>query len=495
MSNSDTPTMSPLRFHKRFASLGSTFYTELQPSPVKSPYLIATSPSMLAEFNLAAEQMQTQEMIEIFSGNRTEPDSMPLAAVYSGHQFGVWAGQLGDGRAILLGELASKHKDVLYEIQLKGAGMTPYSRMGDGRAVLRSSIREFLCSEAMAGLGIPTTRALCLTGSDQYTMREMPEKTAIVTRTAPSFIRFGSFEHWYYNNQAEPLQQLADFVIQHYYPDLAQADNPYQALLRAVVIKTADLVAQWQSVGFMHGVLNTDNMSILGLTLDYGPFGFMDGYDPAHICNHSDHQGRYSYQMQPRIGQWNCHALAQALLPLIGDVDSAQEALSCYTEQFERSYDRLMHAKFGLTTFMPEDQDIFNEYLELMAETKTDFTIAFRQLGRLQIADQQNDHFLRDLFINRERLDQWLVNYRQRLQLENSQDIERQTSMNLTNPKYVLRNYLAQQAIERAEQKDFSEIHKLLSILAKPYDEQIEHEQYAQLPPDWATTLSVSCSS
>ena len=487
--------MSPLRFHKRFASLGSTFYTELQPSPVKSPYLIATSPSMLAEFNLAAEQMQTQEMIEIFSGNRTEPDSMPLAAVYSGHQFGVWAGQLGDGRAILLGELASKHKDVLYEIQLKGAGMTPYSRMGDGRAVLRSSIREFLCSEAMAGLGIPTTRALCLTGSDQYTMREMPEKTAIVTRTAPSFIRFGSFEHWYYNNQAEPLQQLADFVIQHYYPDLAQADNPYQALLRAVVIKTADLVAQWQSVGFMHGVLNTDNMSILGLTLDYGPFGFMDGYDPAHICNHSDHQGRYSYQMQPRIGQWNCHALAQALLPLIGDVDSAQEALSCYTEQFERSYDRLMHAKFGLTTFMPEDQDIFNEYLELMAETKTDFTVAFRQLGRLQIADQQNDHFLRDLFINRERLDQWLVNYRQRLQLENSQDIERQTSMNLTNPKYVLRNYLAQQAIERAEQKDFSEIHKLLSILAKPYDEQIEHEQYAQLPPDWATTLSVSCSS
>ncbi|MFC0352120.1 protein adenylyltransferase SelO [Undibacterium danionis] len=495
MSNSDTRTMSPLRFHKRFASLGSTFYTELQPSPIKSPYLIATSPPMLAEFNLSAEQMQTQEMIEIFSGNRTAPDSKPLAAVYSGHQFGVWAGQLGDGRAILLGELASKRKDVLHEIQLKGAGMTPYSRMGDGRAVLRSSIREFLCSEAMAGLGIPTTRALCLTGSDQYTMREMPEKTAIVTRTAPSFIRFGSFEHWYYNNQAEPLQQLADFVIQHYYPDLAQTDNPYQALLRAVVNKTADLVAQWQSVGFMHGVLNTDNMSILGLTLDYGPFGFMDGYDPAHICNHSDHQGRYSYQMQPRIGQWNCHALAQALLPLIGEVDSAQEALSCYTEQFERSYDRLMHAKFGLTTFMPEDQDIFNEYLELMAEAKTDFTIAFRQLGRLQIADQQNDHFLRDLFINRERLDQWLVNYRQRLQLENSQDLERQTSMNLTNPKYVLRNYLAQQAIERAEQKDFSEIHKLLSILAKPYDEQIEHEQYAQLPPDWATTLSVSCSS
>jgi uncharacterized protein YdiU (UPF0061 family) len=495
MSYSDTPKIPSLEFHKRFASLGHAFYTELQPTPLKSPYLIATSPSMLAEFNLSTEQMQTEKMVAIFSGNRTQPGSTPLASVYSGHQFGVWAGQLGDGRAILLGELASKLSGALHEIQLKGAGMTPYSRMGDGRAVLRSSIREFLCSEAMAGLGIPTSRALCIVGSDQYTMREMPEKTAIVTRTAPSFIRFGSFEHWYYNDKSEQLKTLADFVIQHYYPDLAQSDNPYQALLRAIVIKTADLVAQWQSVGFMHGVLNTDNMSVLGLTLDYGPFGFMDGYDPAHICNHSDNQGRYAYQMQPRIGQWNCHALAQALLPLIGDVESTQEALSCYVEQYESSYDRIMQAKFGLSTSMPGDQDIFTDYLEIMAGTGTDFTLAFRQLSRLQILNKQNDHFLRDLFVNRERLDAWLNTYRQRLQLENSLDTERQASMNCANPKYILRNYLAQQAIERAEQKDFSEINKLIAILAKPYDEQIEHEAYAQLPPDWASTLSVSCSS
>jgi uncharacterized protein YdiU (UPF0061 family) len=245
----------------------------------------------------------------------------------------------------------------------------------------------------------------------------------------------------------------------------------------------------------MHGVLNTDNMSIVGLTLDYGPFGFMDGYDPTHICNHSDNQGRYAYQMQPRIGQWNCHALAQALLPLIGDVESTQEALSCYVEQYESRYDSLMHAKFGLSTSLPDDQTIFTDYFDIMAETGTDFTLAFRQLGRIQVANKQDDHFLRDLFVNRERLDAWLNTYRQRLQLENSLDTERQTSMNRVNPKYVLRNYLAQQAIASAEQKDFSDIHKLLTILAHPYDEQIEHEQYAQLPPDWASTLSVSCSS
>ncbi len=495
MSTPDIPHLPPLEFHKRFAGLGHAFYTELQPTPLKSPYLIATSPSMLAEFNLSAEQMQSQEMVETFSGNRTPANSTPLAAVYSGHQFGVWAGQLGDGRAILLGELTSKQNGSLHEIQLKGAGMTPYSRMGDGRAVLRSSVREFLCSEAMAGLGIPTSRALCITGSDQYTMREMPEKTAVVTRTAPSFIRFGSFEHWYYNDQAGQLKTLADFVIQHYYPDLAQSNNPYQALLRTIVIKTADLVAQWQSVGFMHGVLNADNMSILGLTLDYGPFGFMDGYDPAHICNHSDNQGRYSYQMQARIGQWNCHALAQALLPLIGDVESTQEALSCYVEQYESSYDRVMHAKFGLSKSLLGDQDLFTNYFEIMAETGTDFTLAFRQLSRIRITNSQNDHFLRDLFINRERFDAWLATYRQRLALENSLDTERSASMNRSNPKYILRNYLAQQAIVRAEGKDFSEIDKLNRILAKPYDEQIEHEQYAQLPPDWASTLSVSCSS
>lgn len=484
-----------LQFKNRFAELGSPFFSTLHPSPIKAPYLIATSPSMLKAFGINETQSRSLEFIEVFSGNRVHPTSTPLAAVYSGHQFGVWAGQLGDGRAILLGDLADCTSNERHEIQLKGAGMTPYSRMGDGRAVLRSSVREFLCSEAMAGLGIPTSRALCIIGSDQYTMREMPEKTAVVTRTAPSFIRFGSFEHWYYHQQPNELQQLADFVIHHHYPQVLEAENPYQALLQEVATKTAHTIAQWQSVGFMHGVLNTDNMSILGLTLDYGPFGFMDGFDPAHICNHSDHQGRYAYQMQPRIGQWNCHALAQALLPLIGDIASTEQALSHYAVEYEAHYHQLMQKKFGLTTSQPDDDALFADYLNLMASTRTDFTLAFRNLSQIQLTPCHKDENLRNLFADRASLDLWIQRYRVRLEQENSVDTVRHANMNLANPKYVLRNYLAQQAIEKAEQKDFSEIERLLTILATPYAEHSEFEQYAQLPPDWADQLSVSCSS
>lgn len=503
MSTKALQMQSELSFQNRFIQLGVPFFTTLHPSPIKNPYLIAVSSTMLKKFGIIDAQANSAEFIEVFSGNRVHPTSTPLAAVYSGHQFGVWAGQLGDGRAILLGELsavdetsqASNQSANLHEIQLKGAGMTPYSRMGDGRAVLRSSVREFLCSEAMAGLGIPTSRALCIIGSDQYTMRETPEKTAVVTRTASSFLRFGSFEHWYYNDKPEQLQQLADFVIQQYYPHLQELENPYQELLKEVVIKTAELVAQWQTVGFMHGVLNTDNMSILGLTLDYGPFGFMDGFDPAHICNHSDSQGRYSYQMQARIGQWNCHALAQALLPLIGSIEATQEALSCYAEHYESYYAQRLSEKFGLLETLPGDQELFADYLALMAATHTDFTLAFRNLSQVTLAPSAQENALRDLFIDREKLDQWLLVYRQRLQQEHSIDAERTVRMNQVNPKYVLRNYLAQQAIEKAEQKDFSEINRLLTILENPFAEQAEFEVYAQLPPDWATQLSVSCSS
>ena len=495
MSKIDSQCLPDLAFQNRFASLGKPFFTSLHPTPVKAPYLIAVSHSMLRKLDIDAKQLSTPELMEIFSGNRVHPTSEPLAAVYSGHQFGIWAGQLGDGRAILLGDLLSKEDDQRYEIQLKGAGMTPYSRMGDGRAVLRSSIREFLCSEAMAGLGIPTSRALCIVGSDQYTMREMPEKTAIVTRTAPSFIRFGSFEHWYYNQQLEQLQQLADFVIEQHFPHLQETTNRYQGLLREVVQKTASLVAHWQTVGFMHGVLNTDNMSILGLTLDYGPFGFMDSFDPAHICNHSDNQGRYSYQMQPRIGQWNCHALAQALLPLIGDIEQTQEALSCYTEYYEDCYQQRVSQKFGLNKSFPGDLDLFEDYLSLMASGRVDFTLAFRNLSHIAKQSSSADNYLRDLFVNRDDLDRWLVTYRARLQQEDVVDSERRIQMNLVNPKFVLRNYMAQYAIEKAEQKDFSEIDKLLKILQNPFDEHEEFASYAQLPPEWAGQLSVSCSS
>jgi uncharacterized protein YdiU (UPF0061 family) len=283
--------------------------------------------------------------VATFTGN-TVPGSDPaLSAVYSGHQFGVWAGQLGDGRAILLGDLDGPEGRM--ELQLKGAGKTPYSRMGDGRAVLRSSIREFLCSEAMAALGIPTTRALVVTGSNQRVMRENIETAAVVTRMAPSFVRFGSFEHWHYRDRQDELRLLADYVIDGFYPELRAAANPYKELLAEVTRRTARMIAHWQSVGFMHGVMNTDNMSILGLTLDYGPFGFMEAFDVNHICNHTDQGGRYSYANQVAVGHWNCYALGNALLPLIGTVDDAQEALDVYMPAFEREAGRIAARQAG----------------------------------------------------------------------------------------------------------------------------------------------------
>ncbi|MBR7798659.1 protein adenylyltransferase SelO [Undibacterium fentianense] len=486
---------SALNFENRYASLSKNFFTPLDPTPLKNPYLITRNVDLLQNLGLAPELLDQQEILEVFSGNRVHQSSRPIATVYSGHQFGIWAGQLGDGRAILLGELKLQHSQESLEIQLKGAGVTPYSRMGDGRAVLRSSIREYLCSEAMAALGIPSSRALCLIGSDQYTMREMPEKTAVVTRAATSFIRFGNFEHWYYNQASSELKELADFVIFNYYPELHERDNPYLGLLEEVIKRTATLIAHWQCVGFMHGVLNTDNMSILGITLDYGPFGFMDGFNPSHICNHSDTQGRYAYHMQPEIGHWNCHALAQAMLPLIGDIEQTQSALSNYITDFKTAYHANMLKKIGLYEETEDDQTLYESYLEIMANGLTDFTLAFRRLSQISKHNEDQDQQLRDLFIDRSGLDAWLRQYRQRLQRETLSDEERRIRMNLINPKFVLRNHLAQQAIQKAENKDYTELHTLSQVLKRPFDEQSEFEAYAQLPPDWASEVSVSCSS
>jgi uncharacterized protein YdiU (UPF0061 family) len=497
----------------RFAVLPPAFFTQLQPTPLPAPYPVAFSASAAALIGLAPDALADPALLEALAGNRTLPASLPLAAVYSGHQFGVWAGQLGDGRAILLGDVAAAVAATTaaepetpggrIELQLKGAGLTPYSRMGDGRAVLRSSIREFLCSEAMAALGIPTTRALAVIGSNARIMREMPETAAVVTRMAPSFIRFGSFEHWYYKGDHAALKILADTVIAQFYPALQAADNPYAALLAEVARRTAELVAQWQAVGFMHGVLNTDNMSILGLTLDYGPFGFMEAFDPRHICNHTDQQGRYAYNNQPQIGEWNCYALGQALLPLIGDVDATKAALAGYQPAFAAKKDALLHAKLGLQTVKPEDDALFDALFSILPGV--DFTLFFRRLGDLQAQlttsassteeMAQTDAPLRDLFIDRAAFDRWAQRYRTRLQAEDSNDAARRLAMHAVNPKYVLRNYLAQAAIERAQAGDFSELARLQQVLQKPFDEQPEFAHYAALPPDWASHLEVSCSS
>ena len=492
-----SPTLgSPeFTFPSHFSDLSSEFYSRVSPTPIERPYLIGLSNSLVEEFNISTTWLHSPEFCELFSGNQhNHQHHTMLAAVYSGHQFGVWAGQLGDGRALLLGDLHHTKLGRL-EVQLKGAGMTPYSRMGDGRAVLRSSIREFLCSEAMAALGIPSSRALCVVGSDQYVMREQPEKMAVLTRLAQSFIRFGSFEHWYYNNKPEQLQTLADFVLKQYFPDLQAHTNPYAALLQEIVHRTAELIAQWQLFGFMHGVMNTDNMSILGITIDYGPFGFMDAYDPGHICNHSDNQGRYSYEMQPRIGQWNCHALAQAMVPLIDDLELTQEILSSYVVSYDNKFIQLARQKLGLHTSQNEDRELFEALLDIMQASHADFTLTFRNLGNIHIDSTAQDRLLRDLFIDRAAIDAWLIRYRLRLRQEESNDAKRQKTMHAINPKFILRNYLAQVAIEKAEKKDFSEVQRLLSILTKPFDEQNEYASYAALPPDWAADLSVSCSS
>ena len=458
-----------------------------------APYFVAGSSRAAALVGLDPAALAQDDFVAAFTGNAVPEGAQPLAAVYSGHQFGVWAGQLGDGRAILLGDLPGPEGRM--ELQLKGAGKTPYSRMGDGRAVLRSSIREFLCSEAMAALGIPTTRALVVTGSQQRVMRESLETAAVVTRMAPSFVRFGSFEHWHYRDKPDELRTLADYVIDTFYPDLRGAANPYAALLAEVTRRTARMIAHWQAVGFMHGVMNTDNMSILGLTLDYGPFGFMEAFDVNHICNHTDQGGRYSYANQVAIGHWNCYALGNALLPLIETVEAAQEALDVYMPEFERQLDVLLHAKFGLAQTREGDRALIDGLFSIMQASHVDFTLLFRRLADLRIAEPGSEEAVRDLFIDRAAFDAWAERYRERLRAEGSDDAARRAAMNRVNPKYILRNYLAQQAIERAQNGDFSEVSKLLAILEQPYDEQPEHEAYAALPPDWAAHLEVSCSS
>jgi uncharacterized protein YdiU (UPF0061 family) len=419
----------------------------------------------------------------------------PFASVYSGHQFGIWAGQLGDGRALLLGEIDTPSGSM--EIQLKGSGLTPYSRMGDGRAVLRSSIREFLASEAMHALGIATTRALAVVGSPLPVQRESVESAAVVTRVAPSFLRFGHFEHFAHTAaDTARLRRLLAATIERYFPALAGHREPAAALLEEVALRTARLLAQWQAVGFCHGVMNTDNMSLLGLTIDYGPYGFLDAFDPGHVCNHSDHQGRYAYARQPGIAFWNLHALAQALVPAVdGPAEAAGErlidALEPYKAEFASTLVALLRAKLGLLAARDEDAALADDFLRLMAEDRADYTITWRRLSRFETQPEA----ARDCFLQREKFDAWAQRYRDRLAHEPTPAAERAARMDGVNPKFVLRNHLAQAAIERAQQGDFGEVERLLRVLERPFDEQPEHEADAGFPPAWAQQIEVSCSS
>jgi uncharacterized protein YdiU (UPF0061 family) len=486
------PATVPLWRNATFLqSLGEGFGTELPPQSVPAPHWVARSDTLAALLGLA-DWIASDDALAMLSGARLPMGKQPHASVYSGHQFGVWAGQLGDGRALMLGEIETPVGAM--EVQLKGSGLTPYSRMGDGRAVLRSSIREFLGSEAMAALGIPTTRALAVVGSPQPVRRETIETAAVVTRVAPSFLRFGHFEHFAHTaNDNAALRRLLDATIERYFPELQGQAQPAAALLGEVTLRTARLMAQWQAVGFCHGVMNTDNMSLLGLTIDYGPFGFLDAFDPGHVCNHSDHEGRYAYARQPGVALWNLHALAQALLPAIdGPPEAAGEqllaALEPYKAEFARAMLAALRAKLGLASEQDGDQALIDDLLRLMTTDHADFTITFRRLAG-------PDSATRDVFIDREGFDAWALRYRARLAAENSEDAERAARMNRVNPKFVLRNHLAQTAIEQAQQGNFGEVQRLLQVLERPFDEQPEYAAYADHPPAWAQQIEVSCSS
>ena len=473
------------------------------PTPLPNPYWVAFSADAanLIHIKLGANGLpQDEQWLDVLAGNELHVGeytfSNPISTAYSGHQFGSWAGQLGDGRAILLGDIHHQ------ELQLKGAGRTRYSRMGDGRAVLRSSIREFLCSEAMHALGIPTSRALAVVGSKQAVRRETLETAAVCSRIAPSFIRVGHFEHFASLQNNVRLKELADLLISEFYLECGIEKDPYLNLFKAISSRNAKLVAQWQSVGFCHGVLNSDNISALGLTIDYGPFGFLDHFEIDHICNHSDQGGRYAYHRQPQIMHWNMACLASAMLPLLElehSPEESQDLLRSALEEFPviyaKEWQQLFRLKLGLQLAHDGDTKLIERLLQAMHDSQVDFTSFFRGLSNIGKDSKPSDIVQRDQFIDRDNIDHWFNDYIDRLQSEDMSDESRRELMNRSNPKYILRNHLAQAAIEKAQQDDFSEIEKLHRILSKPFDEQQEYDAYSKPPPLDMQRVAVSCSS
>lgn len=488
-------TLHALTVHNSFAGLPPAFYTRLLPQPLNQPRLLHANADVAALLGLSPKALRDPDFLSVFSGSAPLPGGDTLAAVYSGHQFGVWAGQLGDGRAHLLGEVATPSGN--WELQLKGSGRTPYSRMGDGRAVLRSSVREYLAGEAMAGLRIPTTRSLALVVSDDPVYRETVETAAIVTRVSPSFVRFGSFEHW--SRAPEQLRALFDYVVDQFYPECRDAGlgegssqtDVVRRFLREVTRRTARLIADWQTVGFCHGVMNTDNMSILGLTIDYGPYGFMDAFQVNHICNHSDTQGRYAWNAQPAAANWNLYRLGSALMGLDVPADALKDELAHFESDFLTAYRENLRNKLGLLRWEEGDDALLDDWWRLLHTQKADFTLSFRGLAT---ALQNREAFLSN-FADQEAVNIWLDHYAQRLVRDGRDDATRVRQMNQANPLYVLRNHLAEQAIQAAAQGDASEIDTLLDLLRDPYTERRGYDAYAALPPEWAGELAVSCSS
>ena len=490
-------------------------YTRVDPTPVPAPRLLGWSTAVGDMLGIARPATTTSEAVEVLTGNRVLPGMQPYAARYGGHQFGHWAGQLGDGRAITLAEVVNTGGK-RFDLQLKGAGLTPYSRNADGRAVLRSSVREFMCSEAMHNLGVPTTRALSLTATGAMVIRDMfydgnpqPEPGAIVCRVAPTFVRFGNFQIHAAQGEIDTLKRLADYVIGQHYSELgAPSREVYAKWFQEICRRTARMLVDWMRVGFVHGVMNTDNMSILGLTIDYGPYGWLESYDPAWTPNTTDAQGRrYAYGNQPQIAHWNLLQLANALYPLIEDKAPLELGLEIYGDVFQSEWPAALTAKLGLTgPAQPADTQLHNDLFDLLAAVETDFTLFFRLLATIPLDDTASDGALMEPLrrafyddaafapVHAGNLAAWLRRYIARAKQDAAPAGTRAERMNRVNPKYVLRNYLAQLAIDALALGDASVMERLMTVLQNPYDEQPEHDELAERRPEWARNRA-GCSA
>lgn len=515
----------------RVRQVSGACFSRVTPQQAPAPKLVAYAREVAELLDLDAASCESQVFVDIFSGNRQLPGMDTFAMCYGGHQFGNWAGQLGDGRVINLGEIKNSRGEH-WTLQLKGAGLTPYSRGADGLAVMRSSVREFLCSEAMFHLGVPTTRALCLLETGQQVVRDMfyngnpqQEPGAIVCRVAPSFTRMGSFQLFASRGELDKLKEFLDFTIAADFPHLleegadlsneAQAFEVYGRWFSEVCRTTAELMVHWMRVGFVHGVMNTDNLSILGLTIDYGPYGWLEDFNPSWTPNTTDAQGkRYAFAQQPQIAQWNLQQLANAVYQMMKEVEPFQEGLLLYNKTYNEGWQAMMASKLGLNAYQDKDETLINELLQTLQLIETDMTIFYRKLADFDceadnsaLSDEQLIETIRVSYYKPEQLNpanigrmaDWLRDYQKRVQLDGTTNADRKAAMNAVNPKYVLRNYLAQLAIDKAEEGDYSEVNELLDVLRKPYDEQPDKEGFAKKRPDWARHRAgcsmLSCSS
>ena len=486
-------------FDNSYARLPQRFYARPEPARVASPSLIRVNEPLARQLGLDPEQLASSEGVEILAGNRAPMGAEPIALAYAGHQFGQFVPQLGDGRALLLGEVVDQDGR-RRDLQLKGSGRTPFSRGGDGRAALGPVLREYVVSEAMAALGIPTTRALAAVTTGEPVVRETLLPGAVLTRVAASHIRVGTFQYFAARGDVEGLRLLADHVIDRHYPHVSASDQPYRSLLSAVIERQADLIARWMLVGFVHGVMNTDNMSIAGETIDYGPCAFMDAYDPAMVLSAIDRQGRYAYGNQPGIALWNLTRLAEALLPLLSDdqvgaVAAAEAALDAYAPRFTTAYQTGLGRKIGLETWRSDDLELVEDLLRAMADNQADFTLTFRHLGEAA-ASTAGDDAVRSLFADPRAYDVWATRWRERLAQEPQDGSARLTAMRAVNPAFIPRNHRVEEVIAAAvEQGDFGPFHQLVTVLSRPYEDQPEFEAFMNPPRAEERVLRTFCGT